>query len=61
MALEALEVFTPVSFYSFAGVLALLYAAYISAQLALPTGASKTERFTFVWLVSLNCSAITFN
>jgi hypothetical protein len=51
MVFKALEVFTLVSLLSFAGVLGLLLAAYLAARLILPSYATKTEKFTFVWLV----------
>lgn len=52
--LEAFSVFTPVSFYSFGGVLALLLIAYVAAKAVLPSNATKTDKVTFVWLVSIN-------
>ena len=55
----ATEVFTAGSVFSTAGVFGVLALAYVGLVRLLPKTASKTDRFTFVWLVSdLNLNRI---
>jgi len=45
-------VFTTTSAFSIAGVFGALAFAYVGLVKLLPKTASKTDRFTFLWLVS---------
>lgn len=46
-------IFTTTSLFSLLGVSALAGVAYTGAQTLLPKNASKTDRYTFMWLVRL--------
>ena len=48
----ATEIFTATSAFSIAGVFGALAFAYVGLVKLLPKTASKTDRVTFVWLVS---------
>jgi len=47
---EAPAIFTKTSAFSLLTVLAIGIAAYVAAKALLPKSASKTDRFTFIWL-----------
>ena len=48
----ATEIFTAASAVSIAGVFGVLAFAYVGLMKILPKAASKTDRITFVWVVS---------
>ena len=52
MAETTAEIFTTTSAFSIAGVFGALAFAYVGLVKLLPKTASKTDRITFVWLVS---------
>jgi uncharacterized membrane protein HdeD (DUF308 family) len=49
-----MSVFNATSAFALLGVLSVGIFAYVAANTLLPKNASKTERFTFIWLVGVD-------